>query len=164
MRTKRIVRLWERMQAMYGSRWLLEYGPALAASGELASIAAIWADALDDARNSAIATGLRKCLERDRETPPGLPEFLRLCGAKLGQQPRDTRPALPQLPPYSDNPRARMETLAKELAAQAEIDLVGRFSGTDDKQRAEIIRAYWMAKIGATLIGKTLVQEWKEAA
>ena len=165
MRTKRIVQLWERMTALYGSRWAFEYGPDLDASGNLAPLASIWADALEDADNSAIAAGLRKCLDRDRDAPPTLPEFLRLCGARTGHGSRDTRPpAMPALPPYADTPRQRMERLAAELAAQAEIDLAGPLAGADAKQRASIIRSYWMTKIGATLVGKSLVKAWKGSA
>lgn len=153
MRTKRIVQLWERMTALYGSRWAFEYGPDLDASGKLAPLASIWADALEDADNSAIAAGLRKCLDRDRDAPPTLPEFLRLCGARTGTGSRDTRPpAMPALPPYADTPRARMERLAEKLAAEA------RDSGAEDS------RTYWMTKIGATLVGKSLVKAWKGSA
>ena len=153
MRTKRIVRLWERMSALYGSRWAFEYGPGMDASGNLAPLASIWADALEDADNSAIAAGLRKCLDRDRDAPPTLPEFLRLCGARTGHGSRDTRPpAMPALPPYADTPRQRMERLAEKLAAEA------RDSGAEDS------RAYWITKIGATLVGKSLVKAWKGSA
>ena len=153
MHTKRIVRLWERMTALYGSRWAFEYGPAVESlSGGLAPIAAIWADALADADNSAIVAGLRKCLDRDRDNPPTLPEFLRLCGARTGTQIGDTRADQPCLPPYADTPRTRMERLAAELAEEAS-DV-----GADDS------RAYWMTKIGTTPVGKSLVKSWKGAA
>ncbi len=74
MRTKRMERLWDRMQALYGSRWLLEYGQ-VTANGRLATIAEIWATALDGASKGQIAAALRKCLERDKDSPPTLPEF-----------------------------------------------------------------------------------------
>lgn len=164
MHTKRIVRLWERMTALYGSRWSCEYGPDLDAAGKLAPLAAIWADALEDADNSAIASGIRKCLDRDRDTPPTLPEFLRLCGARTGQPPRDTRPDLPRLPAPSETPQRRCENLANGLAAQADSDLAGQLMGAEPKERAAIIRAYWMTRIGACMVGKSLARQWGAAS
>lgn len=78
-----MVRLWERMTALYGSRWQIEYGPCMSGD-KLAPIAELWAEALADFDNAAIGTAIRKMLDRDALNPPTLPEFLRLSGRRSG--------------------------------------------------------------------------------
>lgn len=150
MRTKRLARLWLQMHAMFGSRWLAEYGDATNASGELNPVAEIWARGLDDCTNEQMAAGIKATLARDSQHPPTLPEFLRLCGARTGRQPADTRPRdLPALPAYSDTPGNRCAALARQLADEA-----AQVRGDADR------RAWFMAKIGATLYGSALVANW----
>ena len=74
MRTRRIERLWERMSAMYGSRWEIEYGPALQRDGALAVVAELWAEALDPLPNDRLAAGIKACIDRDNLNPPSMPE------------------------------------------------------------------------------------------
>lgn len=168
VRTKRMERLWLQMQAMYGSRWLLEYGLLLTGS-EMAPIAEIWAKALDEASNEQIATGLRQCLARDSEHPPSLPEFLRLCGAGS----RNQTGAYAALPPsehpladiYRDMPADRCARIGAELQAEAEEVLRGK-SGANlpESVRRDALRGYWMTKIGESLHGKGLIKKWEQAA
>lgn len=167
-RTKRMERLWLQMQAMYGSRWLLEYG-LLLTGADLAPIAEIWAKALDDASNEQIAAGIRKCIERDSEHPPSLPEFLRLCGAGS----RNPTGAYAALPPserpladiYRDMPADRCARQGAEMQAEADEVLRKKLS-TDlpESIRRDILRGYWMSKIGESLRGKALVKAWEQAA
>lgn len=152
MRTERIVRLWGRMSSMYGSRWGMEYGPALGQDGQsLATIAGHWADALDDLANDRVAAGIRACLDRDNLNPPSLPEFLRLCGYRPKSRLAAHQPFLAALPSpaYADSPRARCERLAAELQAQAEIDLYSRIAHYPPHERSQAVARYWMTKIAA---------------
>lgn len=165
---RRLSRLWERMSAMYGSRWALDYGPA---NGTLA---AIWSEALAEVGNDAIADGLRACMDRESEHPPSLPEFLRLCGYRpTANRPTahvEYRPSTP-LPGslYADTPQRQCARLAAELAAQADVELKPTLTkAATPKQRADMVRAYWLSKIAAAgATGQLVVaaiQPQKEAA
>lgn len=160
----RMKTLWTRMQAFYGSRWNLDYGELEAAEGELAPVAGIWADALEGASNEHIKRGLKALLARESDHPPSLPEFLRLCGATVHarSQPTETRVTLDPAA-YAETPASRCAALAATLAEQAQQDLDPRLDrAADPKQRANIIRAYWMTQIGATDIGKRLARNWEQ--
>lgn len=165
---KMISRLWERMTALYGSRWGIEYGPALTADGAaLAPVARVWAEALAEVSPDLIAAALRVCTdERTSEHPPTLPEFLRLCRAKAKRGPAATVP-LVKLPAeyYEMTPSARCAALAADLAVIARSELADRLQrAADQRQRDSIAKAYWLSKIGATGIGEPLAKAWQEAA
>lgn len=160
MRTRRMERLWDRMQALYGSRWLLEYGQ-VTANGRLATIAEIWATALDGASNAQIATALRKCLERDKESPPTLPEFLRLCGARFNRAEPHEISQIAGREIYTESLANKCARLAEEAADAAKADLTARLERALPDQRPDIIRSYWMAKIGQSLIGQQLTKAWE---
>jgi hypothetical protein len=161
-----IGRLWERMTALYGSRWGIEYGPALSADGGLAPVAHIWADSLADVLPDRIAAALRVCTdERASEHPPTLPEFLRLCRA-TAKKPSTAVPAI-RLDPtvYADSPRARCEALAAQLAENGRRDLDNRLKrAATDRQRESMAKAYWMSQIGALDVGKALAKAWQQPA
>ena len=110
------------MAALYGSRWELEYGPVASPTGDLAPLAAIWAEALADFTGESIATGLRKCLDREADHPPTLPEFLRLCGRATHSAAACHQPMLTATPRQApaESPSARCAQLAGTLADQAE--------------------------------------------
>ncbi|MCU0806566.1 MAG: hypothetical protein MUC53_01035 [Candidatus Contendobacter sp.] len=154
---KMIIRLWERMTALYGSRWGIEYGPALTAdSAGLAPVARIWADSLAEIPPDRVAAALRVCTdERTSEHPPTLPEFLRLCRAKTARGPAAAVP-LVKLPAeyYEMTPASRCAALAADLAATARADLHERLHrAADQRQRDSISKAYWLSKIGDTSLG-----------
>lgn len=160
--TDRIKNLWTRMQALYGSRWALEYGECASQNGELNPISMVWARTLEDIPNERLAHGLKALLARESEHPPSLPEFSRLCGAKAP-------PAEPRTPldpaAYAEIPASRCAALAATLAERAGQELAPRLERTTDhKQRAAITRAYWMTRIGAIGIGKMLARTWKKEA
>ena len=159
MRTRRMERLWDRMQALYGSRWLLEYGQ-VTANGRLATIAEIWATALDGASNAQIATALRKCLERDKESPPTLPEFLRLCGARFNRAEPHEVSQIAGREIYAESLANKCARLAEEAAERAKDDLAVRLESALPDQRPDIIRTYWMAKIGQSIVGQQLTKAW----
>lgn len=156
---KMISRLWERMTALYGSRWGIEYGPALSADGGLAPVARIWADAMTEVLPDRIAAALRVCTdERTSEHPPTLPEFLRLCRAKAQRGPAAAVP-LVKLPAeyYEMTPSSRCAALAADLAATARAALADRLHrAADQRQRDSISKAYWLSKIGDTSLGRPL--------
>lgn len=159
-RIRRIERLWVNMNAFYGSRWLLEYGPATDQNGQLTSISEIWAKALDEADNSQIAVGIRKCVERDADYPPSLPEFLRLCGAG-GMRRGGAYALLPAAIAPKDNgrdtPRAKCDRLAAKLAEEAAIELKDRLSpDMPEESRRAILRGYWLSRMGNNGLGKTV--------
>lgn len=146
---RRLTRLWERMAALYGSRWELEYGPIAAPNGDVAPLAAIWLESIAEVPNDAIATGLRKCMDRDSDRPPTLPEFLRLCG-------RRAQAAAPchhlltvdpnrQLP--TETPANRCAQLAEFLAEVAREELTPRLRPLLPDDRKAAVRAYWLSQI-----------------
>lgn len=167
--TARISRLWERMTALYGARWALDYGPAMDANGGLAPIATLWAEALSDYPNGALATALRKCLDRDQLTPPSLPEFLRLCGRvpSHGASCHQGLPTTPKTPP-TDTPAIRCAQLADYLTEVAQQELTPRLRPLLPDDRKNAVRAYWLSQIAASGgIGKTIakaIQPQQEAA
>lgn len=163
MRTKRVIRLWERMKSLYGSRWEIEYGPALRADDELSTIAGYWADALEDLPNNRIGAGIRACIDRDNPSPPSMPEFLRLCGYR----PSSAQTAYQQLPPASpvlsqaESLSHRCERLAAELQAKAESELYPDIAGYPPEDHRKAVARYWITKIAASngAIAKSLLKQ-----
>lgn len=155
---RRIQRLWERMNALYGSRWIVEYGEATR-GGEFAPLAAVWAEALTDLSNADIAAGLQKCLDRESPHPPTLPEFLRLCGRSPSMSPTAQLAyhAAETLSPnaYADSPAQRCARLAEALAAQAETELKPRLASLLPSDHKQATSTYWFSKIAAITTGKT---------
>lgn len=145
---RRMKRLWERMTALYGGRWELEYGPCVAGDGGLAPLAMIWAEALEAVPNDGIARGLRACLDSGETRTPSLPAFLRLCGRTPGPARGD--PSHRLAPPrqdirYQDTPAAICERLAASYREMAYRELEPRLAGLPADSRAAAVRAYWMS-------------------
>lgn len=63
-------RLWERMTAMYGHKWVSAHG---------ACDDGTWAAGLHGLTAEEIAQGLTLCLKREDVWPPSLPEFRAMC-------------------------------------------------------------------------------------
>ena len=146
---RRLTRLWERMAAMYGARWELEYGPIAAPNGDVAPLAAIWLESLAEVPSEAIATGLRKCMDRDSDRPPTLPEFLRLCGRRAAAA-TPCHKALScdsHRPPPSDTPAQRCAKMAEFLAEVAHEELTPRLRPLLPDDRKAAVRAYWLSQI-----------------
>lgn len=146
---RRLTRLWERMAAMYGSRWELEYGPIATPQGAVAPLAAIWLESLVEVPNEAIATGLRKCMDRESDRLPSLPEFLRLCGRRA----HSAAPCHQQLscdsprPVPTDTPAQRCAQLAEVMADMARQELTPRLYPLLPDDRKAAVRAYWLAQM-----------------
>lgn len=159
---RRMARLWERMAALYGSRWELEYGPVASPTGDLAPLAAIWAEALADFTGESIATGLRKCLDREADHPPTLPEFLRLCGRATHSAAACHQPMLTATPRQApaESPSARCAQLAGTLAETARQDLEPRIAGMTAEGRRDATRAYWLTLLQQKgPIGQTVARQ-----
>lgn len=97
-----ITRLWSRLEAAYGSRWMNMWGNA-----ELADVQELWAEKLGGFHDNLGAIGYAlDCLD-EHPFPPTLPEFLALCR-------RAPKPQLPALPsPAYDHEKA--SAAAKEI-------------------------------------------------
>lgn len=159
---RRLARLWERMTALYGSRWELEYGPVASPTGDLAPLAAIWAEALADFDGETLAKGLRHCLDRSADRPPTLPEFLHLCGRRPHSA-AACHQALPRSAPRPaamESPVARCTGLAELLAEAAKRELAPELRTILPDARRAAIRDYWlkqMQELGA--IGQALAHQ-----
>lgn len=166
MRTKRISRLWERMTALYGSRWMLEYGNALRADGTLESVADMWADALEGLSNDKISAGIRACVDRDRQQPPTMPEFLRLCGYQSPSRVAYHQPFLPaQTRPPVDTPVMQCQRITDELRNQAAVELYPQLNGRTQEDRKLAVAAYWLGKIIAIPeVGPMVARQLQKAA
>lgn len=165
MRTKRISRLWERMTALYGSRWVLEYGNAQRADGELEVVADLWADALDGLNNDQLGAGLRACIDRDSGHPPSLPEFLRLCGYQPASRVPYHRAAALTHERHEKPDAAICQKKADELRALAEVELEPRLTGLLPDDRSRAVAAYWLTKIAAIPgLGSVVAKQLKETA
>lgn len=164
---RRLTRLWERMAAMYGTRWEMEYGPIATPQGAIAPLAAIWLESLTEVPSDAIATGLRKCMDRDNDRPPTLPEFLRLCG----RRPHAAVPCHQMITPDSyqreptDTPSSRCAQLAGYLADVAQQDLLPRIRSLLPNARKSAVRAYWLSQIAsASAVGTTVASQMEHTA
>ena len=71
------------MTHLYGHKFTSSYGPsALNEADGLSESAKTWASGLTGVTGEQVAQGLRACLERKDEWPPGLPEFRQMCLGK----------------------------------------------------------------------------------
>ena len=70
-----MVRFWERMSAIYGTRWTSSFGE---------SDDGTWAAALGFVEPSAIRSALGKCAVAGGEWPPSLPQFISMCKTEMG--------------------------------------------------------------------------------
>jgi hypothetical protein len=162
---RRMTRLWERMAALYGGRWELEYGPCLNGNGHLAPLAMIWGEALADLPNDAIAAGLRACLDGE-DRPPSLPKFLRLCGRQPSPRRADPAHHLIEGPPHklpTESMTTRCARMAENFTEMAQRELAPRLLGKSDDDRKAIVRTYWLSvlsEIGP--YGRTLASNLQE--
>lgn len=109
-----IDRLFDRLEAGYGSKWLNMWG-----NTNLANVKSLWAEKLAGfAENPKALAYALDCLD-EHPFPPTLPEFLALCR----KAPQPDRPALPAPAP---NPE-KAASFAKDAKAvtEAKKDLIG---------------------------------------
>lgn len=96
-----IERIWERMTAMYGHRWVSAHGERDDGT---------WSAGLGDVTGDEIAHGLSACLSREDPWPPSLPEFRAMCKPPVIRP--EHRIVQPQLPPPR-NPEKASEAVAR---------------------------------------------------
>lgn len=163
---RRMARLWERMTALYGAVWELDYGTCFDGDGKLAPLATIWAEALADLPNDAIAGGLRACMDSGDTKTPSLPTFLQRCG----RRPASSRanPSHQLVKPdwdihYQDTPAARCERQAAIHQEMASQELKPRLLGLLPDQRKAAVRAYWLSILASiNPVGTTLAKRYQE--
>lgn len=112
LRREHIARLWQRMAAIYGHKWVSSYGADDSDD--------TWLRGLGDIAPQEVADGLSACIERADPWPPTLPEFRALC-----REPPDCRPhaamyrEFPKaLPPAEMTPEQRAEAEARSRHAR----------------------------------------------
>ncbi len=80
--------LWVRMNEIYGHQWASQHGVEPSQT---------WVAGLSDISTADIGVGVRACLNRDKDWPPNLNEFRKLCGAGFTAQERAShRPFQPE--------------------------------------------------------------------
>jgi hypothetical protein len=165
---RRMTKLWERMTALYGGRWELEYGPCTNGDRQLAPLAIIWAEALADLPNDAIAKGLRACLDSGDAKTPSLPAFLRMCGrvptsSRIDPSHQLVRPSWDIS--YKDTQGARCECLAESYQEMADRELKPRLIGLLPEQRKAAVRAYWLSVLASIApMGAVLAKRYQETS
>lgn len=90
-----IGRVWKKMTATYGHKWISAYGDVDGEGGKT------WLQGLQEMLLDEIKTGLNACVNRADAWPPSLPEFRALCRPGVSVKPachRDAKPyaALPK--------------------------------------------------------------------
>jgi len=77
-----INRIWEKMSAIYGHRWVSAYGVHVDEFGQLSAAAETWAQGLSGLSREHLQHGFDALLKAGLEWPPTLPEFRDLCAAR----------------------------------------------------------------------------------
>lgn len=73
-------RVWERMAAIFGAKWVSAMGPSpQTRDGGLTVFGDTWARGLGMFTGFEIAAGLEACLTRADDWPPSLPQFRMMC-------------------------------------------------------------------------------------
>jgi hypothetical protein len=76
-----ISRIWEKMAAIYGHRWVSAYGAHADETGQLSQAAETWAQGLAGLSREQLRRGFEALLRAGLEWPPTLPEFRDMCAA-----------------------------------------------------------------------------------
>lgn len=76
---KAISRIWEKMSAIYGHRWVSSYGLHVDDAGNMTQAAETWRLGLEGLSHEQLASGFSALLTAGMEWPPTLPEFRELC-------------------------------------------------------------------------------------
>ena len=80
IRQSALRRLWARMAAIYGCRWVSSFGDAPEdAQGALTVVGDTWRRGLIGLEEAQVGTGIEACIASSDPWPPTLPEFRALC-------------------------------------------------------------------------------------
>lgn len=109
LRREHIARLWQRMAAIYGHKWVSSYGADDADD--------TWLRGLGGITPNEVAGALSACVERGDPWPPTLPEFRALCRAP--KERRESAAAYREFPKALPAPPPTGERLAAAKAAVA---------------------------------------------
>lgn len=113
LRREHIARLWQRMAAIYGHKWVSSYGPDDSDD--------TWLRGLGGITPHEVAAGLSACVERADPWPPTLPQFRALCRAPKERREnagmyREFPKALPAPPPSGERLAAAKAAVAEAKA------------------------------------------------
>lgn len=160
-----IDRLFDRLEASYGSRWLNMWG-----NTNLANVKSLWAEKLAGFSDNpkALAYAL-DCLD-EHPFPPTLPEFLALCR----KAPQPERPALSS-PPADPQKAASFASDAKKVT-DTKKDMIGwarrpksalAFGAVLDlanKGEKDFVAIVEGLRAAGRVVGSALVQRWDGTA
>jgi hypothetical protein len=138
-----ISRIWEKMSAIYGHRWVSGYGLHVDESGQMSATAETWALGLFGLSREQLQRGFESLLKNGQEWPPTLPEFLDLC-----LRPGDDVPTLEVAVRVLANASSREGSLADRyrhpliLALAGEVDMHTLRRSTMDKALRMVAPVY----------------------
>lgn len=117
---KRALRVWDRMQEMFGNTFTTQYGhvPLLT-----------WTQAIDSLSDEQLFRGLRAVAMSGDTFPPTLPKFVALCRNEADQECRVNPTAYKQLPanpPETEEHRAARIERGKQEMAELKAKLRGK--------------------------------------
>jgi hypothetical protein len=138
-----ISRIWEKMSAIYGHRWVSSYGLHVDDSGNMTQAAETWRMGLEGLSREQLASGFNALLTAGMEWPPTLPEFRELCL----QSGSDT-PSLDQVVQVLVTVSARQGSLVDRyrhplcLALAIELDMYALRQASNDRALAMVRPSY----------------------
>jgi len=138
-----INRIWEKMSAIYGHRWVSAYGVHVDESGKLSQAAETWSMGLSGLSREQLAHGFEYLLKNGKEWPPTLPEFREMC-----VQASTDVPGLHEVVSILANARSREGSLVDRyrhplvLAIALEVDMHALRTASTTKAEAMVGPAY----------------------
>jgi len=138
-----ISRVWEKMSAIYGHRWVSAYGLHVDETGKVSQAAETWAMGLSGLSREQLAHGFDYLLKNGQEWPPTLPEFREMC-----MQASADVPGLNEVVSILANARSREGSLADRfrhplvLAIAQEVDMHVLRTASTAKAMAMVGPAY----------------------
>lgn len=122
-----ISKLWVRLHAIYGSKWLAAYGPE--------DSSGTWAEVLGEFMPEQLGAGVRACLDReDKEWPPTLAEFRDLCRNSDSESIKTLAVQLISSFERQTLSRKEIEKLAAQNLSRARAILCGQRNPTGQEQ------------------------------
>lgn len=116
---RKAIRVWDRMQEMFGSSWSSQYGDAPSRT---------WTQALSHMTDEQIVRGLQRIALGGEKFPPTLPQFIAVCRGEDGGECRTNSAAyvqLPHNPPETDEHKAARKARGREQMERVKAALKG---------------------------------------
>lgn len=117
---KKALRVWDRMQEMFGNTFTTQYGHVPLFT---------WTQAISMMTDEQLVTGLRAVAMSGETFPPTLPKFIAMCEGKATEQQAEYAPyhkLLPLDPPETEEHRAARKARGAERMAEVKAALRGR--------------------------------------